>query len=124
MRKAKQAALKEGDRFSPYNRYIGVNIPDPVLRCKGLSAGAKLCYGRLVRYGGKTDTCHPRVKTLAEALNTSERNAQKYLAELSREGFIRRIPPSAQEANRRPNNIAFLYHRVFVEASPKDLKKG
>ena len=115
----KRIILQEGERFNPFGLFHGVYIPDPVFYYAGLRLGAKICYGRLLRYGGKDAKCHPKVDTLAAELHLSPRQVQKYLNELSVQGFIRRVTPEQQERRRLPNNIEFLAHKVFVEAPAK-----
>lgn len=111
--------LQEGQRFNPHALFHGVYIPDPVFYYAGLKPMAKLCYGRLLRYNGKDNKCHPKVDTLAAELHLSARQVQKYLNQLSVQGFIRRVAPEQQERRRLPNNIEFLAHKVFVEAPEK-----
>jgi predicted transcriptional regulator len=93
-----------------------------VFQFAGLTPGAKLCYGRLLRYNGKDNKCHPKIQTLAVQLHVSIRQAQRYLDELTREGFIRRIE-SSRPHQRLPNDIQFLAHKVFVEAPDKQWRK-
>ncbi len=122
-RTASSNSLREGDVFNPFNQYYGVYVPDPVLAYRDLSPGSKLCYARLLRYGGRDNNCHPRVEELASTLGVAVRTAQKYLAELEASGFIRRVAPPEQKARRLPNDIKFLFHSAFARA-PREWRKG
>jgi hypothetical protein len=115
--------LQEGQRFNPHALFHGVYIPDPVFYYAGLKPMAKLCYGRLLRYNGKDNKCHPKVETLAAELALSPRQVQRHLDTIERKGFIRRVAPAQQKRRRVPNNVEFLAHKVFVQAPVKQWSK-
>ena len=48
----KMAALQIGEPFNPFRFFNGIFVPEALVRTKLVSAGAKLAYGRLVRYAG------------------------------------------------------------------------
>jgi DNA-binding transcriptional MocR family regulator len=79
-----------------------------------ISAGAKLAYGRLVRYAGQDGDCHPSVKTLANEIGLGERQTQRYLGELERNGFIRSSARFRGANIRDTNGYFFLWHETFV----------
>jgi len=81
---------------------------------KGLAPGAKLVYGRLVRFNGKDNSCWPAVPTLAAELGLSERMVQKHLNALESQGFIRREKRFRHRAQ-TSNQFTFLWHRIFDE---------
>ena len=43
------SGLKSGETFNPYRMFNGLFIPEALVR-SGISAGAKLAWGRLARY--------------------------------------------------------------------------
>jgi hypothetical protein len=107
------AALQVGQPFNPYRLFTGIFIPEALVRNPNISAGAKLAYGRLARYAGERGDCHPSVKALAREIGVKERQAQRYLAELETNGFIRAHPRYKGGNIRDTNSYAFLWHETF-----------
>jgi len=58
------------------------------LEHRGLGAGAKLCYIRLLGFTGKDARCYPSLEKLGTSLGVSERQARDYVKELERSGLI------------------------------------
>jgi hypothetical protein len=77
-------------RFNPYRIFEVICVPLGLLPDRSLSAGAKLLYGRLLRYAGKNGKCYPSVATLACDLGVTERQVRFYLIELEQHFLIRR----------------------------------
>lgn len=98
-----------GDVFNPYKLFTGIWIPNGVLKCPELSAGAKLCLGRLYQYAGKAGIADPHQEELADELGVSLRQAQSYLSELVKKEFL--------VATRRglgdTNTYEFLWHPCY-----------
>jgi Helix-turn-helix domain len=115
--------LAVGAVFNPYRLFTGLFIPDAVARCTDLSAGAKLAYGRLVRYAGSNGRCHPSKRVLGREIGVGERQAQKYIAELQQFGLIRRSA-RFQWKQQTSNNIQFLWHPVFQESNSTEPLTG
>lgn len=84
--------LQVGEPLNPYGLFVGIFVPDAIARSAGISAGAKVAYGRLARYAGADGDCHPSVKAPALEIGVKERQAQRYLAELERNGFVQCVP--------------------------------
>ncbi len=97
-----------GDAFNPWRRFKGVMISDQVL-ASDLSLGAKVCYGVLARFAGERGKCFPTMQTIGARIGVSDRQAKSYIAELAREGYIRR----ARGGSGRPNRYHFLWHPSF-----------
>jgi hypothetical protein len=85
--------LEVGDSFNPCGLLNGIFIPEVLVKARGVSPGAKLTSGRFTRYAGENGTCYPAVAPLAAEIGMSERQTQRYLSELERKRFIKRIPP-------------------------------
>jgi len=79
---AGNVSLEVGQPFNPFKLFNGIFIPDALVLARGISAGAKITYGRLARYAGENGECYPAVPTLASEIGLSERQTQRYLAEL------------------------------------------
>jgi hypothetical protein len=77
-----------------------------------VSNGAKLLWARLARYAGTRGQCFPLLSTLAADLGFSERQVQRYLAELVSGGFLR----ARQRGFNKSNLYEFLWHPAL--ASP------
>src|SRR5215472_11743795 len=120
---AQQVCLEIGQPFNPFRLFNGIFIPDALARQKGISSGAKTIYGRLARYGGENGECYPAVPTLATEIGASERQTQRYLAELERERFIRRVPRFAK-SGQSSNAFQFLWHPILEAAVTKMSPEG
>jgi hypothetical protein len=71
------------DKFiNPHNLFVGSFVPNWLLKRKGISQGAKLCYARLCQYAGKDAACYPAQKSLAVELGVCERTVRNYVKEL------------------------------------------
>ena len=88
---AGHVSLEVGQAFNPFGLFNGIYIPEALVKAKGLSAGAKMTYGRLTRYAGQNGVCFPSVRTLAAEIGMSERQPQRYLSELEKNQLIRRV---------------------------------
>ena len=97
-----------GQPFNPYKRFNGIHIPEALCRYRGLSAGAKLVYGRLARFAGKNGKVYPSVAKLAAELGVSPKQARRYVRELEDGAFIRpaRTPGKSSQYD-------FLWHPAF-----------
>jgi len=91
----------------------GVFVPDSLLACRLVSNGAKLLWARLARYAGTKGLCFPLLSTLAADLGFSERQVQRYLAELVARGFLR----ARQRGFNKSNTYEFLWHPALVGAA-------
>lgn len=80
--------MKVGAPFNPYRVFQGSFAPYWLLEHRGISAGAKLCYIRLLGFAGKDARCYPSLQKLGASLGVSERQARDYVKELERSGFI------------------------------------
>ena len=111
----REGSVKVGERFNPYKRFLGVFIPEPICKYRGLSPGAEVIYGRLCRYSGNGDV-YPATETLADEVGISERQAREYIRELERAKFI-----EVDHENKRyrkdgsggTNTYFFLWHAAF-----------
>jgi hypothetical protein len=82
-------ALQVGQVFIPRQVLnAGIFVPDSLLACRAISDGAKLLWARLARYAGARGQCFPLLSTVAADLGRSERQVQRYLAELIHEQFV------------------------------------
>lgn len=80
--------MKVGVPFNPYRVFQGAFAPYWLLEHRGISAGAKLCYIRLLGFAGKDARCYPSLETLGTSLGVSDRQARDYVKELERRGLI------------------------------------
>lgn len=107
------APLRVGQPFSPFRLFHGIFVPETLVRTDAISPGAKLAYGRLCRYAGQDGRCYPAVGTLGSEIGISERQAQRYLAELERANLIRRVERFVDGAQ-VSNAFEFLWHSIFA----------
>jgi hypothetical protein len=110
--KDQRARPKIGEKFNPFNRFHGIWIPEPMALYPQLPPGAKLVYGRLMRYAGKDGFCWPSVLSLAVEVGLGERQVQKHLSTLESDGFIRR-EKRFRDGAQTSNGYIFLWHLIF-----------
>lgn len=104
--------MEVGQVFNPYQTWWGSFIPNWLLRRKEVSHGAKLIYGRLAQYSGKTGICRPRQQLLADETGMCERQLREYLTELKNLRLIRSI----QRGLGLSNEYLFVWHEWIKEA--------
>jgi Helix-turn-helix domain len=103
-----ESRFQVGQRFNPYKRFLGIVIPEPVCKYRGVSLGAKLVYGRLCRYAGENGDAYPSVPTLGRELGISGKQARRYLRELEARKFIQSDPKPGERSH-----YFFLWHQAF-----------
>lgn len=94
--------------INPFKKFNGIFIPEGVTSYRGISPGAKLVLGRLMRYAGKKGVAFPHVETLAEEVGLGERQTREYIKELIDEKFIYRSRVFALG-----NTYSFLDHPCY-----------
>jgi Helix-turn-helix domain len=97
--------MKVGAPFNPYKVFQGAFAPYWLLEHRGISAGAKLCYIRLLGFAGKDARCYPSLDTLGAGIGVSDRQARDYVKELERAGLI----TVDQRGLRKTNAYLFLW---------------
>ena len=108
--------MNVGERFNPHKRFRGIFVPEAICKYRGLSAGAKLVYGRLCRYAGEDGKVYPATETLAEEVGISERQARAYIQELERGKFIevdRENKHYRIDGTGGTNKYFFVWHSAF-----------
>jgi hypothetical protein len=80
--------LRVGAPFNPYRVFQGSFAPYWLLEHRGISAGGKLCYIRLLGFAGSDARCYLSLETLGASLGVSGRQARDYVKELKRQGLI------------------------------------
>lgn len=106
-----------GQPFNPHGLFNGIFIPEALLKAKSLSLGAKVVYGRLTRYAGKSGLCYPAMGTLASEIGLEARQARRYISELEEFGLIRRVKRFSGEDNAQTSNgYEFLIHVIFADS--------
>lgn len=108
-------AQENGIVLNLHNLFLGVFVPDWILRIPNerVGAQAKLVYGRLLRYAGRDGRCTPQLAAIAEHLGCSVRSVSRALEELRTEGLI--------STCRHPNRLSFWFH-WHGEITKKDIK--
>ena len=108
--------IENGQEYRPYKRFIGSIIPNSLMKYKGISDGAKICFARLCQYNGKNGSAFPSYETLANEMAVDRRTAQRRVDELVRNGLI-----SIQYKTGRTNTYKFIWNsKIFEEADIKE----
>jgi len=63
-------------------------VPNHVLECARLSAGAKLTYAMLLKYAWENDHCFPGQDRLANDMGVSRQTVNKYIKELQKKDYV------------------------------------
>ena len=108
-------ALRVGQPFNSFALFTGIFIPDVLVRCPIISAGAKLAYARLARYAGQHGQCYPAV----EHAGRGDRPGAQASSAVPR-GVRARTPDSPGDAvlagrAQTSNGFEFLWHEMFQE---------
>lgn len=113
--------MKTGDEFNPWRMFVGVFIPNALARYSGLTASAKLIYGRLAQFAGKNGECYPSQETLAAEVGLSTARIKQVLPELVKCGLIRIEQPMGRDRLNHMNaRYVFLWHDIFAAPQGDD----
>jgi hypothetical protein len=114
-------------KINPWNTFFGSMVPNWLMEqnLNDISFGAKLCYGRLVQFGGKAGVAFPKMNTLANQIGCSERQARRFVSELH---DLKLIHVVDRRSRGLPHQITFLEHEwmppIEARKSPKVGKGG
>lgn len=93
-------------------------VPNAVMRHRGLSPQAKCLYTLLLTYAWRDSSCFPSQKTLATDLGISDRYVREILKELEREGFLQ----IQRQGLNKPNIYHFL--DFYADRNPGSAPEG
>jgi hypothetical protein len=99
------------DIINPFGVFLGFMVPNWLARRSDVSSGAKLCYGRLMQFNGRTGRCNPREQILARELGVSERTCRRFLAQLAQHRLIK----IHRHGLNRANSYQFLKHEWMTD---------
>lgn len=111
--------MKVGAPFNPYRVFQGSFAPYWLLEHRGISAGAKLCYIRLLGFAGRDARCYPSLETLGVSLGVSDRQARDYVKELERQGLI-----VIEQRGLRKTNVYLFVWTAELERLMNDVPGG
>ena len=110
--------------FNPNETLVGLHIPNFILKRKGLSNLAKLCYGRLTERAGKKAYCSPSQELLAKELVSSISRIQVALRELKEENLLLIVPTRGKNRlQHRPNVYMFIRPAEFDEEVSEEIEE-
>ena len=81
----KNIVIKGGDVFTEGGF---TQVPNALLRAKGVSQGAKLVYAMLLSYAWHNNSCFPGQDRLADDLSISRQSVNTHVKELDRKDYI------------------------------------
>jgi uncharacterized phage protein (TIGR02220 family) len=106
--------LRIGGVFNPYKLFVGVFIPNVLMRYKGIKPNSKLVWGRLAQYAGEKGYCWPSQDTLADETGLSRDTVLRSVKELEKDGFIVvGRPDGADKVAHKTSEYRFLFHVCF-----------
>ena len=86
-------------------------LPNYVLKDKGLSFGARLAYAILLSYAWQEGSCFPGQQRMGQDLGTTDRSIRTFLKELKDRGFI----TWKQQGLNKTNIYYILDYKPFEE---------
>lgn len=104
-----------GEIYNPWRMFNGSFIPNAILKCRELSATAKLLFGRLCQYAGADGEAFPSYSTLGEEVGIERRQAIRAIRELEEFGLIRAVARRRYDGSHSSNSYVFLWHTIFSE---------
>ena len=105
--------LSVGEPFNPFGMFVGVFIPNTILRYRGLTSQQKLVMGRLFQYAGRDGKAFPKQVTLAKEVGIKVRQVKSILSQLEKLKFIKVSRPTGSDrARHKSNRYSFLWHPV------------
>ena len=102
---------EQDKRYVPYKKFIGSLVPNWIMKRSDLTQGAKLCFGRLAQFAGKSEYAFPGHDALAKELGVSVSAVKGYLSELTEARLIE----SERMGSRNCNRYYFLVRPGVVE---------
>ena len=108
--------MEIGQRFNPWNMFVGAVIPNCIMELTDLSQTAKLCLARLHQYAGRKGECFPSVARLAEEVGVKRTAAKRAIQDLVDFGLLEKTGNTNDKGEHVSNSYFFLYHRVYEEA--------
>ncbi|WP_298268571.1 helix-turn-helix domain-containing protein [Geobacter sp.] len=115
-----------GEIYNPWRMFNGSFIPNAILKCRELSATAKLLFGRLCQYAGADGEAFPSYSTLGQEVGIERRQAIRAIRELEDFGLIRAVARRRDDGSHCSNSYVFLWHTIFSEdgSPPSGGKNG
>ena len=110
--------MKNGQVFNPFKLFVGSFTPNVIMKYKGLSASAKLCWSRLAQYAGENGQCYPSQEVLAAEIGIKIAQINRILKELEEKGFIKRLKPTGKDKLcHKTTRYLFLWHPILDDNS-------
>lgn len=115
-----------GEIYNPWRMFNGSFIPNAILKCRELSATAKLLFGRLSQYAGQDGAAFPSYSTLGQEVGIERRQTIRAVRELEDFGLIRAVPRQKGDGSLSSNGYVFLWHSIFTDddSQPLGAKNG
>lgn len=110
--------MQNGQFYNPHKVFIGIFIPNLIIEDKKLSLGAKITFGVLCQFAGKTGLCFPRQEVIAKRLGITSRQARTYLKELKKENYIK----VSRQGQGKSNVYRFLWKKEWTKLEHQDRK--
>lgn len=108
--------MQNGELYNPYKVFVGIFIPNYVVQDQKITLGAKLTFGILCQFSGKSGLCYPRQGVIAERLGASIRQTRRYVEELKKEKYIR----VTRQGLTKANVYSFLWKKEWAESALQD----
>lgn len=71
-----------------FTRHGFTQVPNPILKSKRISPGAKLAYTALLSYAWNCNYCYPGQQRMGEDIGVTRQTVNEYIKELERKGYV------------------------------------
>lgn len=102
-----------GEVYNPWRVFVGVFIPNAIVRSIELSSTSKLVFGRLCQYAGENGQSYPAYSTIGHEVGIARRQAIRAVKELERFGLIRAVGRHRADGGISSNIYVFLWHELL-----------
>ena len=108
--------MSPGQRFSPYSIWVGIFIPEWLVKWKALGWGAKAAYAQLVRMAGEgNESIEVDVLTVAEVIGIGEKQTREYLHQLVDAALLE----VKRQGQGKPNIYWFIWHEEMLRGKTR-----
>ncbi len=107
--------------INPFNKFVGLFIPNCISQSTEISSSSKIVLGRLFQYAGRNGYAFPKRETLAAEVGLSAVMVDRCIKELVEFGLLKVIRPSgADRLKHLPNHYAFFDHPIYDETTENE----